>query len=67
MEPSLVPKSGRPIVLLDDLLNAMKTVHNAQRTGISVSIEPTGEGVVRLNQLLSKFAMQIRQIGSNSN
>lgn len=47
-------KSGRPIVLLDDLLNAMKTVHNAQRTGISVSIEPTDEGVARLNQLLSQ-------------
>jgi hypothetical protein len=41
-------------VLLDDLLNAMKTVHNAQRTGISVSIEPTDEGVARLNQLLSQ-------------
>jgi hypothetical protein len=47
-------KSGRPIVLLDDLLNAMKSVHNAERTGISVSIEPTEQGVVRLNQLLSQ-------------
>ena len=47
-------KSGRPIVLLDDLLNAMKSVHNAQRTGISVSIEPTKEGIARLNQLLSQ-------------
>nr|MCU0710827.1 DUF1598 domain-containing protein [Pirellula sp.] len=47
-------KSGRPIVLLDDLLSAMKTVHNARRTGISVSIEPTEAGVVRLNQLLSQ-------------
>lgn len=55
-------KSGRPIVLLDDLLNAMKTVHNARRTGISVSIEPTEEGVVRLNQLLS----QVRDVNQTN-
>jgi len=47
-------KSGRPIVYLDDLLNAMKTVGNARKTGISVSIEPTKEGSARLKQLLSQ-------------
>ena len=38
--------SGRPVVYLEDLLCALKTVHNARTTGISVSIEPTEQGVL---------------------
>lgn len=45
-------KSGKPVVYLDDLLNALKTVQEARRSGISVSIEPTPEGIVNLNKLL---------------
>ena len=47
-------KSGRPVLYLDDLLCAFRTVLDARKTGISVSIEPTKEGVVRLNQLLKR-------------
>jgi hypothetical protein len=50
-------KSGRPVVYLDDLLCALKTVHNARTTGISVSIEPTEEGVVKLERLLKQASL----------
>lgn len=53
-------KSGRPIVYLEDLLCALKTVHNARTTGISVSIEPTEQGVLNLERLL-------KQVRLNSN
>lgn len=37
--------SGRPVMHLDDLIVALRTVHNArQGNGISVSIDPTAEG-----------------------
>ena len=47
-------KSGRPIVYLDDLLCALKTVNKARASGISVSIEPTEEGVLNLERLLKQ-------------
>jgi hypothetical protein len=50
-------KSGRPIVFLDDLLCAFNTVHVARKTGISVSIEPTAEGVRNLEQLLKQVRL----------
>ena len=56
-------KSGKPIIHLDDLLNALKSVEAARKTGISVSIEPTQEGSARLNHLLS----QVKQNGNNVN
>lgn len=48
-------KSGRPVLQLEDLLTAMRTVQAARREPISVSIDPTPEGEVRLRQLLSQF------------
>ena len=45
-------KSGRPVLFLDDLLCAFRTVYSARKTGISVSIEPTEEGTVKLQRLL---------------
>lgn len=47
-------KSGRPVVYLEDLLCALKTVHNARTTGISVSIEPTEQGTLNLERLLKQ-------------
>ncbi len=47
-------KSGRPVVYLDDLLCALQTVNKARATGISVSIEPTEEGVRNLERLLKQ-------------
>jgi hypothetical protein len=43
--------TGRPVLLLDDLLVAMRTVHEARRGGISVSIDPTEDGYKNLQRL----------------
>ncbi len=46
--------TGRPVLKLEDLLVAMRTVENARRDyGISVSIDPTAEGVDRLQKFYS--------------
>ncbi len=47
-------KSGRPVLHLDDLLCAFRTVFSARKTGISVSIEPTEEGTMKLERLLKQ-------------
>ncbi len=47
-------KSGRPVLNLDDLLCAFRTVFSARKTGISVSIEPTEEGTMKLERLLKQ-------------
>jgi len=46
--------SGRPVLILDDLLCAFRTVFSARKTGISVSIEPTEEGTIKLERLLKQ-------------
>ena len=43
--------TGRPVLHLDDLLVAMRTVHEARQGGITVSIDPTAEGNRNLQQL----------------
>jgi len=46
--------TGRPVLHLDDLLVALRTVNNANRNeGIGVSIDPTAEGRARFNQVRS--------------
>ena len=52
-------KSGRPVLNLDDLLCAFKTVQDARKTGISVSIEPTKEGVVNFERLLKSSGQNV--------
>jgi hypothetical protein len=52
--------TGRPVVLLDDLLVAMRTARTSAQTGISCSIDPNPEGVVRLRNLVR----QLRTIGN---
>jgi hypothetical protein len=46
--------TGRPVLQLDDLLTALRSVEEARRGAISVSIDPTEEGTRRLNRLLSQ-------------
>ncbi|MGQ9505622.1 MAG: DUF1598 domain-containing protein [Thermogutta sp.] len=41
-------QSGKPIILLDDLIVALRVAFNPQRTVISCSIDPTAEGIQRL-------------------
>ncbi|MCE5267952.1 MAG: DUF1598 domain-containing protein [Planctomycetaceae bacterium] len=43
--------TGRPIMLLDDLLVALQTAKAAAQGGITCSIDPTTEGLSRLSQL----------------
>jgi hypothetical protein len=43
--------TGRPVLLLDDLLVALRTARQAGRGGISCSIDPTAEGLRRLQAL----------------
>lgn len=45
--------SGRPVMHLEDLLVALRSVELASRTPISCSIDPTPEGVARLQQFFN--------------
>jgi hypothetical protein len=47
--------TGRPVMLLDDLLVALRTAKAAAQGGITCSINPTKEGLARMNQL--RFAV----------
>ncbi|MEJ5341549.1 MAG: DUF1598 domain-containing protein [Thermogutta sp.] len=42
-------QTGKPIMLLDDLVVALRAAFQPQRTVISCSIDPTAEGIQRLN------------------
>jgi hypothetical protein len=44
--------SGMPVMKLDDLLVAFRAADNSRESGISCSIDPTPEGVQRLNAYL---------------
>ena len=41
--------TGRPVMLLDDLLVALRTARAAANGGITCSIDPTPEGIARMN------------------
>jgi len=43
--------SGRPVLALDDLMAALRVAEDANRTGISCSIDPTPEGLQRMQQI----------------
>lgn len=45
--------TGRPVVLLDDLIVALRTSEGSRLEAISCSIDPTAEGMQRLQSLLS--------------
>ena len=44
--------TGRPVIELDDLLVALRTARQASQGGISCSIDPTKEGLARLQAAL---------------
>lgn len=48
--------TGRPVLLLDDLLVALRTAEEAARGGISCSIDPTKEGLARFQAAGLKIA-----------
>jgi hypothetical protein len=43
--------SGRPVMLLEDLLVALRTAHEAAQGGITCSIDPTAEGLARVSRI----------------
>ena len=43
--------SGRPVIQLDDLLVALRVAESSNASGISCSIDPTPEGLQRVQQL----------------
>jgi Protein of unknown function (DUF1598) len=45
--------TGRPVIQLEDLLVALRTANAARNGGISCSIDPTPDGLKRLQQYLS--------------
>ncbi len=52
--------TGRPVMLLDDLLVALRTAQAAAQGGITCSIDPTPEGLAKYNQQ----AGAIKNLGS---
>ena len=50
--------TGRPVMRLEDLLVAFRTVENARQGGITVSIDPTAEG----RQRYAKLKQGIKQV-----
>ncbi|MEX0678268.1 MAG: DUF1598 domain-containing protein [Pirellulales bacterium] len=53
--------TNRPVLLLDDLLVALRSIEGAQQTGISCSIDPTEDGLARSAALTRK----LRNPGAN--
>ena len=47
--------TGKPVLLLDDLLTALRTAESSARTGISCSIDPTAEGIQQFRNLCGHF------------
>ena len=52
--------TGWPVMLLDDLLVALRHAETSRRVGISCSIDPTADGLVRLR----KLAGELKTIGN---
>jgi len=51
--------TGRPVIRLEDFLVALRTANNANRDlGISVSIDPTDEGIRKAQGFLAKLKRQ---------
>jgi hypothetical protein len=48
--------SGRPVLTLDDLMVALRVAESSNTSGISCSIDPTPEGMQRMQQLNQKLS-----------
>lgn len=51
-------KSGRPVIHLEDLIVALRSVETSRTAGLSCSIEPTAEGRERLQNLLRRVSLR---------
>lgn len=59
--------TGRPVVQLDDLVVALRTVQAARQGGISCSINPTAEGNKKLAELLAQQRKFTQESGQGPN
>lgn len=48
--------TGRPVMLLDDLLVALRSAIQPNRSVISCSIDPTAEGIARINRVARRLS-----------
>lgn len=48
--------SNRPVLTVDDLMVALRVAESSNRSGISCSIDPTAEGLQRMQQLNRKLS-----------
>jgi hypothetical protein len=48
--------TNRPVLLLDDLLVALRSTEALRQTGISCSIDPTPEGLARFQELFKNIS-----------
>ncbi len=55
--------TGKPVLLLDDLLTALRTAASSARMGISCSIDPTPQGIQQLNALAATLTTMTDQKG----
>ena len=60
-------ESGRPVLLFDDLLVAMRTAREAQRSAISCSIDPSAEGLTRLRHHMKQLQRNYRNSNTLGN
>jgi len=60
-------QTGRPVLLLDDLLVALRTAREAQRMAISCSIDPTPEGLLRLQKHMKQLRRNYRKANTLGN
>jgi hypothetical protein len=51
-------RNGRPVILLDDLIVALRSVEPARNEGLSCSIEPSPEGRKQLQNLLKRVNLR---------
>lgn len=60
-------KSGRPVVLLEDLVTALRAYGPGEKANsvISVSIDPTQEGLVRMQQFLASVRGRVQPRDAN--
>jgi hypothetical protein len=58
--------TGRPVLRLDDLLVALRSVEQSRQGGITCSIDPTKEGLLALRNLLDKQRDVARAGGMNT-
>ncbi|NND96546.1 MAG: DUF1598 domain-containing protein, partial [Pirellulaceae bacterium] len=60
-------RSGRPVVLLEDLVTAMRAYAPGQKATsvISVSIDPTQEGLARMQQFLASVRGRVQPSDAN--